>query len=104
MESSRADMSQGIRIPENGYSEQSVQFMDKVMEISGLGDRTFLPDGAPPFILLLLRSLVNRAFRVSIPRGCSYSERHEIGKEDESQPKWRERPTLGEAYKTQKWS
>lgn len=46
MESSRADMSQGIRIPENGYSEQSIQFMEKVMEISGLGDRTFLPDGA----------------------------------------------------------
>ncbi len=47
MESSRADMSQGIRIPENGYSEQSIQFMDKVMEISGLGDKTFLPDGVP---------------------------------------------------------
>ncbi|EIE20572.1 very-long-chain 3-ketoacyl-CoA synthase, partial [Coccomyxa subellipsoidea C-169] len=31
----------------NGYSEQSIQFMDKVMEISGLGDKTFLPDGAP---------------------------------------------------------
>ena len=38
-------MSQGIRIPENGYSETSVAFMDKVMEISGLGDKTFLPDG-----------------------------------------------------------
>lgn len=38
-------MRQGIRIPENGYSETSIQFMDKVMEISGLGDKTFLPDG-----------------------------------------------------------
>ncbi|BDA50571.1 3-ketoacyl-CoA synthase 4 [Coccomyxa sp. Obi] len=44
MQCSRADMSEGIRIPENGYSEQSIQFMDKVMEISGLGDQTFLPD------------------------------------------------------------
>lgn len=44
MECSRADMSEGIRIPENGYSDQSIQFMDKVMEISGLGDQTFLPD------------------------------------------------------------
>lgn len=45
LQSSTAEMRQGIRIPENGYSETSIQFMDKVMEISGLGDKTFLPDG-----------------------------------------------------------
>ena len=45
LQSSMAEMSQGIRIPENGYSETSIAFMDKVMEISGLGDKTFLPDG-----------------------------------------------------------
>lgn len=41
-----AEMRQGIRVPENGYSETSVAFMDKVMEISGLGDKTFLPASA----------------------------------------------------------
>ncbi len=48
LQSSMAEMRQGIRVPENGYSETSVAFMDKVMEISGLGDKTFLPDSAPP--------------------------------------------------------
>ena len=43
--SSRQEMCDGIRLPHNGYSEQSIQFMDKVLEISGLGDETFLPDG-----------------------------------------------------------
>ncbi len=54
MQCSRADMSEGIRIPENGYSDQSIQFMDKVMEISGLGDQTFLPDGVPPSVLITI--------------------------------------------------
>ena len=46
LQSSTAEMRQGIRVPENGYSETSVAFMDKVMEISGLGDKTFLPASA----------------------------------------------------------
>jgi len=38
-------MAQGYRLPENNYSQQAIDFMDKVLEISGLGDDTFLPDG-----------------------------------------------------------
>ena len=37
----------GYRLPENNYSQQAIDFMDKVLDISGLGDATFLSDGAP---------------------------------------------------------
>ncbi len=40
-------MREGYRLPENNYSQQAIDFMDKVLEISGLGDYTFLPDGEP---------------------------------------------------------
>lgn len=43
-------MQEGYRLPENNYSQQAIDFMDKVLEISGLGDYTFLPDGEPPVL------------------------------------------------------
>ena len=42
-------MKEGYRLPENNYSQQAIEFMDKVLEISGLGDKTFLPDGEHRF-------------------------------------------------------
>lgn len=41
------------------YNEASIAFVDKVLEISGLGNRTYLPDSAPmsPFYVLMHLSL-----------------------------------------------
>ena len=47
-------MKEGYRLPENNYSQQAIEFMDKVLEISGLGDKTFLPDGERQFCALLV--------------------------------------------------
>lgn len=52
--STRQEMCDGIRLPHNEYSEQSIQFMDKVLEISGLGDETFLPECESPILADLL--------------------------------------------------
>lgn len=40
------------------YNEASIAFVDKVLEISGLGNRTYLPDSMPMdyFYLLMLLS------------------------------------------------
>lgn len=47
LESHKEDMKIGYRLPENNYSQQAIDFMDKVLDISGLGNKTFLPDGEP---------------------------------------------------------
>jgi hypothetical protein len=49
LQSSKQHMKEGYRLPENNYSQQAIEFMDKVLEISGLGDKTFLPDGEHRF-------------------------------------------------------
>ena len=46
-------MREGYRLPENNYSQQAIDFMDKVLEISGLGDYTFLSDGKPVALLII---------------------------------------------------
>ena len=45
LQSRLEDMKIGYRLPENNYSQQAIDFMDKVLDISGLGDATFLSDG-----------------------------------------------------------
>ena len=45
LQASKKHVSEGYRLPENNYSQQAIDFMDKVLEISGLGDKTFLTDG-----------------------------------------------------------
>ena len=45
LQSRLEDMKIGYRLPENGYGQQAIDFMDKVLDISGLGDATFLSDG-----------------------------------------------------------
>lgn len=35
----------GCKLPENKCSPTLITFMEKVMEISGIGDRTYFPDG-----------------------------------------------------------
>lgn len=35
----------GCKLPENNCSPTLITFMEKVMEISGLGDRTYFHDG-----------------------------------------------------------
>ena len=56
LQSRLEDMKIGYRLPENNYSQQAIDFMDKVLDISGLGDATFLSDGTaascPPPMLL----------------------------------------------------
>ena len=47
LQSRLEDMKIGYRLPENNYSQQAIDFMDKVLDISGLGDATFLSDGLP---------------------------------------------------------
>lgn len=54
LQSSKQHMKEGYRLPENNYSQQAIEFMDKVLEISGLGDKTFLPDGECHQTTLLL--------------------------------------------------
>lgn len=39
------DIKIGARRPWNSFTQQSIDFMDKVLDISGLSDQTFLPDG-----------------------------------------------------------
>lgn len=38
-------MMDGCKLPENNCSPTLITFMEKVMEISGLGDRTYFHDG-----------------------------------------------------------
>ena len=46
MQNSLADLSEGMRLPANKLLPRTIEFMETVVKISGLGDRTFLPDGA----------------------------------------------------------
>ncbi len=45
LQSVKDDIKIGARRPWNNFTQQSIDFMDKVLDISGLSDRTFLPDG-----------------------------------------------------------
>lgn len=40
----REKMIAGTRRPEHGCSELLIEFSSKVLEISGVGDRTYLPE------------------------------------------------------------
>ncbi|EIE20573.1 hypothetical protein COCSUDRAFT_18466, partial [Coccomyxa subellipsoidea C-169] len=44
LEMSRAEMVAGTRRPEHGCSQLLIDFSEKVLEISGLGDRTYVPE------------------------------------------------------------
>ncbi|CAL5229302.1 g12601 [Coccomyxa viridis] len=44
LETSRAALMDGCKLPENNCSPTLITFMEKVMEISGLGDRTYFHD------------------------------------------------------------
>ncbi len=68
LQSSKAAMREGYRLPENNYSQQAIDFMDKVLEISGLGDYTFLPDGEPT--LLLMIAVTHRGCKSPRPDTC----------------------------------
>ena len=64
LETTRAQVMDGCKLPENNCSPTLINFMEKVMEISGIGDRTYFHDGAYSCIfkalhLLLLPSAVN---------------------------------------------
>ena len=41
----------GCRRPNHACNDVLIQFSEKVLEISGLGDRTFVPDSAFPLDL-----------------------------------------------------
>ena len=64
LETTRAQVMDGCKLPENNCSPTLINFMEKVMEISGIGDRTYFHDGAcscvpKAFLFLLLPSAVN---------------------------------------------
>jgi hypothetical protein len=48
LQSSKADFSQGIRLPCNKCAPRSIEFMETVLRISGLGEHTFVPEGELP--------------------------------------------------------
>ena len=45
LQSVKNDIKIGARRPWNSFTQPSIDFMDKVLDISGLSDQTFLPDG-----------------------------------------------------------
>ena len=45
LETTRAQLMDGCKLPENNCSPTLITFMEKVLEISGLGDRTYFHDG-----------------------------------------------------------
>ena len=45
LETTRKEIIDGCKLPENNCSPNLINFMEKVMEISGIGDRTYFHDG-----------------------------------------------------------
>ena len=48
----------GCKLPENNCSPTLITFMEKVMEISGLGDRTFFHDGTALYSFMIPQYLI----------------------------------------------
>ena len=75
LQSRLEDMKIGYRLPENNYSQQAIDFMDKVLDISGLGDATFLSDGG--CLLLHARAAVHTCMlRQGVGAGCLLLHAH----------------------------
>jgi len=47
MEITRRDVVAGVKRPENGCSTILVEFSEKVLDIAGIGDRTYVPERKP---------------------------------------------------------
>lgn len=57
LELSRAQFMAGCRRPNHACNDVLIEFSEKVLEISGLGDRTFVPDSKFPLDYLSSVSL-----------------------------------------------